>query len=185
VNPVLGTPFAARAISRVYAYLWTVVLHGIVAWVALTRRPRFMIASMIAWPLCGLVMAGLFLSAGPAFYGHVAPGPDPYAELVAFHRAAGSSAAHWQAYLWDIHTSGVLALGAGISAMPSMHLTAATLCACATWAQGRAWRIAGVGFVALMLVGSVSTAWHYAVDGYAGIVMALAIWWISSHVSRY
>jgi membrane-associated phospholipid phosphatase len=138
---------------------------------------------MIAWPLCGLVMAGRLLSAGPAFYAHVARGPDPFAELVAFHRAIGSSAAYWQSYLWDVQTSRAMALGAGISAMPSMHLTAATLCACAVWGQGRGWRIAGVAFVAVMLIGSVYTGWHYAVDGYVGIIAALGIWWLSSRLA--
>jgi hypothetical protein len=182
LHPWFGTPVVARALSTAYAYGWTIALHACVAWVAITRRPRLLVASMIAWPLCGLVLARWFLSAGPAFYAQVAPGPNPYRELVTFHWSIQSSAAFWQAYLWEVHAMRLPVLGAGISAMPSMHLTAGTLCLCAIWGQGRWWRVTGLTFLLVMLVGSIHTGWHYAVDSYVGIVCALVFWWITCRV---
>ena len=31
----------------------------------------------------------------------------------------------------------------------------------------------------MVLLGSVLLAWHYAVDGYAGAMIALACWWLA------
>ena len=35
---------------------------------------------------------------------------------------------------------------------------------------------------AVILVGSVHLGWHYAVDGYAGIVMAMVAWWLAGPI---
>jgi hypothetical protein len=40
-------------------------------------------------------------------------------------------------------------------------------------------RVAGIlgwGYLALILVGSVHLAWHYAIDGYVSILAVLLIW---------
>ena len=66
--------------------------------------------------------------------------------------------------------------------MPSMHLVMATLYACAVWSCGRRWRIAGITFVAVMELGSVHSGWHYALNGYVGIVAALGIWWATGRI---
>ena len=49
-------------------------------------------------------------------------------------------------------------------------------------------RAAGIGltiFAALILVGSVHLAWHYAVDSYAGVLIGLLSWWIAGHLARW
>ena len=38
-------------------------------------------------------------------------------------------------------------------------------------------------YAGIMLVGSVHLAWHYAIDGIAGIALALALWHVSRLVS--
>jgi membrane-associated phospholipid phosphatase len=39
-------------------------------------------------------------------------------------------------------------------------------------------------FAAIIAVGSVLLAWHYAVDGYAGAAIALACWWLAGRLAR-
>ena len=36
---------------------------------------------------------------------------------------------------------------------------------------------------AIILIGSVHLAWHYAVDGYAGILLAAAFWLIAGAIA--
>jgi len=65
-----------------------------------------------------------------------------------------------------------------------MHIAAALLFALAGWQLNRKLGIALFIFVSLILLGSVHLAWHYAIDGYAGIAIALIAWWVSGIVAR-
>ena len=75
----------------------------------------------------------------------------------------------WTGYAND----GVLA---GISAMPSMHVATSVLMAlyAGTHARWAGWVMAV--FALLILLGSVQLGWHYAVDGYAGALIAWGAW---------
>ena len=42
-----------------------------------------------------------------------------------------------------------------------------------------------VAFTAVILLGSVHLAWHYAIDGYAGVVVALAAWFVAGRLARW
>jgi hypothetical protein len=81
-----------------------------------------------------------------------------------------------QDMLWQGFETAVVERGHGISAMPSMHVSAAFLF---VLIGRRANRVAALGFAAfalLILVGSVHLGWHYAIDGYASIPATWAIW---------
>ncbi|MCZ6764391.1 MAG: PAP2 family protein, partial [Alphaproteobacteria bacterium] len=39
-------------------------------------------------------------------------------------------------------------------------------------------------YAAAIMIGSVHLAWHYAIDGYLGALMAWGIWWLSGHLVR-
>ncbi|TIW00845.1 MAG: hypothetical protein E5V77_09165, partial [Mesorhizobium sp.] len=67
-------------------------------------------------------------------------------------------------------------LGSGISAFPSVHVAVATLNAIYLWRFGRVLRWVGLIFLLCIQLGSVHLAWHYAVDGYASMLLTLAIW---------
>ncbi|WP_352458864.1 MULTISPECIES: phosphatase PAP2 family protein [unclassified Mesorhizobium] len=44
--------------------------------------------------------------------------------------------------------------------------------------------VLGWTFAALILYGSVFTGWHYAVDGYASIIVVSVIWWATGRLVR-
>ncbi|MGD9665727.1 MAG: phosphatase PAP2 family protein, partial [Novosphingobium sp.] len=74
--------------------------------------------------------------------------------------------------------------GRGISAMPSMHVSIAVLFALVTYRISRPLCIAASVFAALIMLGSVHLAYHYAVDGYVAIIATLAIWVLAGWIER-
>lgn len=73
----------------------------------------------------------------------------------------------------------------GISAFPSIHVQYAATCTMLGFAANRALGRVFALFTAIMLVGSVHLAWHYAIDGIAGIALAIVIWRVSALISRW
>jgi TRAP-type C4-dicarboxylate transport system permease small subunit len=84
--------------------------------------------------------------------------------------------------LWNNYVSGGTTIGAGISAMPSMHVAGAMLFALLGWRTHRLLGILLSVNVALILVATVHLAWHYALDGYIAVLGTLAIWWATGAV---
>jgi hypothetical protein len=139
-------------------------------------RNRYLISYMLVWVIVGNVLAGLFLSAGPAFYGLVTGDTSRFGEQLAFLAASGDgahSAARVQAYLWSFYAGGSGGLGSGISAFPSMHVGLVTLNALFVFEASRKWGLVAFAYVGIVLVSSVYLAWHYAIDGYAAIFVTL------------
>ena len=82
-----------------------------------------------------------------------------------------------QDILWAAYERGDLAgFGKGISAMPSLHVTIATLNALVIWRHSRRLGIAAAIYAALVALASVHLGWHYAVDTYVGAAAAIVIW---------
>jgi membrane-associated phospholipid phosphatase len=79
--------------------------------------------------------------------------------------------------LWEAKLHGTWLPFGGISAMPSIHLAMATLFALLAFSVRRWLGIVFIGYVLVIQIGSVILGWHYAVDGYAGILLALLIWY--------
>ena len=63
----------------------------------------------------------------------------------------------------------------GVAALPSLHVGVLALFAIAT-ARWRAVSVFLWALVAVTFVGSIALGWHYAVDGYAGALIALVSW---------
>ncbi len=183
LQPVFGSSTATVVLDKLY-YLWFIAILVVIAWQAwrADRRARmhFLLAYSWSWVFIGTIMAIALSSAGPCYYGRIVPGPDPYAPLMTFlYRVdAGTPllALRVQEWLWD----GYLGLGyfQGISAMPSMHVALPVLFALGSLKVGR-WLTASFAlYTVAILLGSVHLGWHYAVDGYVAIVVALAMWWV-------
>jgi len=192
LQPVLGHWPVTFMVNVLYN-LWFVVMFGVWlhnAFMAApgARRTRFFLAFMLLWMIGGGLLAVAFSSAGPCFYGagHLGLAPDPYAPLMAYLREADRIVPIWaldvQAGLWTLHEAG--SAEASISAMPSMHNGSALLFALASAGWPRLIRSFLWAYVAVIFVGSIHLAYHYAVDGYLAWALTLALWWAAGHIAR-
>jgi hypothetical protein len=151
-------------------------------------RTRFFLSFFAVWILVGSLLAIVFSSAGPCFYGRLGFTPDPYADLMTYLRGVNETYAIWaiplQDELWQGYTDPSLVIK-GISAMPSMHNGSALLFALAGYQVSRfAGHLLGAHTV-LIFIGSVHLGWHYAVDSYLAWALTLVIWFAMAPVARW
>lgn len=175
-----GLSLALPFIELNYSLLWSVFCFGgLFFTVATARSPlmrmRYILMFMIVWIVCGNVLAGFFLSAGPVYYGAVTGDSERFAHIGAFLSAGSepSSAAMFQSYLWTLYERGEAGFGSGISAFPSVHVALATMNALFLGERARWLGLLGAFYVAVILASSVLLGWHYAVDGYVSIAVVL------------
>lgn len=185
--PLFQYPLVTFVINFIYN-AWFFMLMGYYLWQGFrdrdtALRQQFFIAYFMCWALGTSLFGTIFSSAGPCFYGRLLPGADPYAGLMAYLNATNAIYPIWaigtQDMLWDSYVTSEGAIS-GISAMPSMHVGTSViffLCARASGIRWLSW-LAG-SFAVMILLGSVLLAWHYAVDGYAGALIALFCWWLA------
>jgi len=181
----IDSPPLTRVLEFIYAF-WGVLLVAVPFSVALRhpkcpKRTQFLVSFLLVMVLMGNVMAGLFMSAGPFWLQFSDHHHDGYRRLFEYlQRADGDgafSAVTYQHYLWLAHQNRAGSwFGTGISAFPSIHVAVATLYVLFGWQFGRLARIGSSLFLLAIMVGSVHLGWHYAFDGYAGIVGAAAIY---------
>jgi hypothetical protein len=135
-------------------------------------RRRFMLSCVFLWGLGSWIYVSL-PALGPVFYV-----PELWRELGALlPKATAMQAALWQNYQTILagRESGILREFKpiyAIAAMPSLHVAGHALFAFWSWRQARpvAWIfVVGTG---LTFLGSLVTGWHYALDGYAGLLLA-------------
>lgn len=185
LQPLLGYPYVTSAINAVY-HFWFFLAYGVAFWqIVSTDRPRlrmrYLLTFVLAWAIIGNVAAMLLSSAGPVYYGRVTGLPDPFAPLMSYlHQAstvAPVPALGVQDMLWRLYESHGIAVGGGISAMPSLHVAIAVSFVLLARAIDRRLAIAFAVFATLILIGSVHLGWHYAIDGYAAIIGICALWW--------
>lgn len=148
-------------------------------------RMQFLIAFIFTWAFGGNLLATMFSSAGPVYYELLDLG-TVYAGLMDRlhqHAATGAlSVVDTQALLWRIH--GVPNGLNGISAFPSMHVASTVLMTFFAFGISRLTGIIAMIFTLSIMIGSVLLAWHYAVDGYAGALIAAASWKASGWLIR-
>lgn len=193
----LGQPWITATLDYVY-FLWFAVVHLTFYWQLFSRRRpelrlQFIMAFVGCWGLLGSVVAVAFSSAGPAFFGDLLGRPTPFDGLMAYldHvRQSGYQlkALMEQSILWQSYVTRNNLPFAGISAMPSIHVSLAVLMALFGWRVSRLAGILYTTFAVLVFLGSVLLAFHYAIDGYAGAALTLAVWsacgWLARRVYR-
>jgi len=171
-------------LSLVYGGAWHVLVFGLTALVAVSRshdyvRKQFLLATLMCWVLVGNILAATFYSGGPSFY-DLFTGDSTRFSVLAKSIPAVTLAE--QSYLRDFFRAGEIGIGSGISAFPSMHVTAATLIALLMGSMNRRLSWLGIAFVALIEIGSVRLGWHYAIDGYVGVCSAAVAWWAAGRI---
>lgn len=142
-------------------------------------RVRFIVCNMLVLVVVGNLFAGLFLSAGPAYYGVITGDHARFADLLKFLAIDLDSAdvsRTYHSYLWALYNSGKSDLGSGISAFPSVHVALATTMAIFAWEYRRWLGIAATAYATVILLSAVLLGWHYAIDGYASIILAVCIY---------
>jgi hypothetical protein len=170
-----GTAFV-WFMDRLYV-TWYLVKAPVLAVFILTRdralHARFFSAYFLVWILGGL-SAVLLPSLGPVYL-H----PEWFAELEMpiARLLQGELWSHYEQLLAAPEQYQVM-IYQGIAAFPSVHVAAVALFTiflhrvhpALGWMMG--------GYAALILVGSVLLGWHYAIDGWFGILLAWALAWL-------
>jgi hypothetical protein len=173
-----------RFIELVYAF-WGVLLVLLPLVVYLVseewrHRAHYLISYMLVFVLLGNLAAAAFMSAGPFAFQYSGAAHSDFSPLLHYldhgDPARSFSAVLFQRYLWLSYVNRTSGLGSAISAFPSVHVAMAMLYLMYAWRFGRMARLLSVAFFLLVLIGSIHLAWHYALDGYAGILGAVAIY---------
>ncbi len=179
-------PTVRTIIELNYNMFWHLICFGSLFFVATSPRAdrvraHYLAMFLFVWIVLGNVLAALFLSAGPAFYGGVTGYEARYAEMLAFLAQSDgvSSAARFQGHLWELYQRGQPGIGGGISAFPSVHVGLITMNACFLAAYSRWLGAVAFVYVGFVLASSVYLGWHYAVDGYASIIIVTLSYYLS------
>lgn len=184
MQPVMGHPLVTAALALAY-HLWALFLYPGCIYFALypgvdpSIRRRFFLSYALCWSLVGGAIAVGFASVGPVFAGPLL-GIDTFAPQMAYLHAANAQVPVMTVPVQDMllarFTAADGSFGSGISAMPSMHVAIASLFWLALReVSPRAGRLFGL-FFAVIWIGSVHLAYHYAVDGLVSLLAVWAIW---------
>lgn len=183
LQPALGFPVVTFLMSTLYQ-LWILLIYMGTIHIALhvgdrDIRLRYFTSFFAIWVVNGVGLAIMFASVGPCFAATMLDNHHFADQMDYLHRAN----AQWpilslevQQQLIEWHSSGSAELGRGISAMPSMHVSLAFLFFLAARRISRAMGIFFGLYAAVILLGSVHLAYHYAVDGYVSVATTLILW---------
>lgn len=184
-------PTGTMLIDRAYM-LWFPIMMLYIGWFCFSRNQalqlRGLLTFLLCWAVLGNFVALAMSSVGPCFYERFYH--DPQFEPL-MDRLRAIDADHqlfvFGAINFLVASIGKNQFGAGISAMPSLHVAIAFLCFLVAWEYGRHWwaKLLGFLFFAFILVGSVHLGWHYAVDGIVSIVVTGLIWWGTGRFVRW
>lgn len=191
LQPLVGRPALTRTIDVLYI-LWLPLNAGVIVWQGWSNhrelRARFFLSYALVYLLLGTALATAFSTAGPCYYGAVTGHPSPYTPLMDYLARLATEqpiiALRVQETLWRNYAQQLGMPFVGISAMPSVHVAVAVLFAVLGW-RTAAW----LGWVftlyaLVVLTGSVHLGWHYAVDGYASILLVPLIWMAAGRMIR-
>jgi hypothetical protein len=184
IRPWFGHRQVTQIIEFIYSPIWLSCLLIFVLYFCFTtadlqHRRRVLLSFILVWIINGAVLAGLFMSGGPVYYGAITHDYARYAGLVrylSFDHALPFSATAEQNMLWQLHVSGAPNVGAGISAFPSLHVSMILLCCLAAWRVNRWCLYALIGLSAVIVSGAVHLGWHYAVGTYVDFLLVPIIW---------
>ncbi len=182
--PFVGNPYATTVLNGAY-HLWFVLIY-VTLFVACydKRDPKrgmvYLVAFALTFIIGGNLLATLLSSVGPVYYEHFGFG-DTFApqmqNLNDMHNVSPVWALELQEKLLIAFYHGEII--AGISAMPSMHVAASVIMSLFAFTYSRWLGWLFTIFAVMTVLGSIHLAWHYAVDGYLAIAVALFCWWLA------
>jgi len=190
-HALFDDPIETKVIDGVYGAWLPVMLVSYAAAAAMPlhslARMTYVIAFFLNWAIVGSLFAIVFSSAGPVYMEPLFGDPTfaPLMERLARQDGLWEIfALNLQGILWKGYTQPEAPFY-GISAFPSMHLCIATTITLFGFGFHRwiGWGLAL--FTGIILIGSVHLGWHYAIDGIAGIILALVLWQVSQRFARW
>ena len=194
-HALLGSPEATLLIDRFYHGWFAPMAVGIVlcAWLPVATfrlRTQYLFSYLGVWVGIGSILGFLLPSAGPCFYSRLV-GPSPsfdalLSSLAQVQAVTGSSVTSLkiQDWLMQAHDARTLVVGAGISAMPSVHNALAMLFALAAFRINRSLGWLFALYAVLIWIGSIHLGWHYAVDGIVADALTYGIWGLSGRLAE-
>jgi len=191
----LGSPTATWLVDRAYHAWFLPMSIGVLlcAWLPASTfrlRNQYLLSYIAIWIGIGSILAFLLPSAGPCYYENFAGSYPSFAELnarlAAAQEAVGAklTALSNQAGLLRLFDGDTLAVGAGISAMPSVHNGLAVLFAIAAFGVNRWLGRIFAAYAVLIWIGSIHLGWHYALDGIVAAGLTYGIWRAAGWVTR-
>jgi hypothetical protein len=181
VLPFLGGSFVLSFFIGLYNS-WMFLMYMVLLIACFMRpdsqvRMQYFFAVILTWAVGGTLIATLFSSAGPVYYGNLGLG-DTYDALLRHldqrDETSFVTVTEAQDMLWSFYAAENSL--SGISAFPSMHVASSVLMALFAFNWTRLAGYLMSTFAFFIMIGSVLLAWHYAVDGYAGLVIAYLSW---------
>ena len=195
-HALFGSPQATSLIDHGYHGWFVPMSVGLLACAWMPRstyrlRTQYMLSYIGVWIGIGSILAFLLPAAGPCFYGQFA-GNDPGLEallprLGQIQAELGTplNALYNQQMLLQLHGADALAVGGGISAMPSVHISLAVLFACAAFGIDRRAGWAMSAYAAMIWIGSIHLGWHYALDGLVAAPLTVGLWVLCGRVADW
>ncbi|WP_254444851.1 phosphatase PAP2 family protein [Ruegeria atlantica] len=187
--PAFGYPFVTTVINVAY-HVWFVLIYVLTFVAAYDRREPergmvYLVAFALTFIIGGNVLATLFSSVGPVYYQAFGFG-GTYVEQLRNLEMLDQISPVWaldvhEILLNNFSTEGVVR---GISAMPSMHVASSVLMALYAFRFSRWLGWIFTIFAVVIQIGSVHLAWHYAIDGYLGTLVALVCWYLAQFLTK-
>jgi membrane-associated phospholipid phosphatase len=186
LQKIAGYDIVRTVVEWNYNVLWFLICFGALFYVATSPmathiRSRYLACFCAIWVLIGNIFAGVFLSAGPAFYGLVTGDAARFGtqlDFLALGASSPNSAASYQNYLWTLYERGEAGFASGISAFPSVHVALIMLNALFLYEHNRRLGMVAFAYVLFVAASSVYLAWHYAIDGYASMAITAGIYFV-------
>jgi hypothetical protein len=197
-HAVLPSPWATQAIDLCYHGWFLPMVVGVALCSFAPARSqlswRYLTSYLLLWTVQGSLIAYLLPAAGPALHAAMTRGPSRFHALTAVlagqnaylraHGAPGLYSVNYQHGLIALFRTPIIAVGGGISAMPSLHNGMAVLFACASWSLRRWLGALFTAYALLIWFGSVHLGWHYALDGIVACVLTVATWQGVGYIPR-
>jgi hypothetical protein len=189
LQPALGYPIITSVLSVLY-HAWFLIVYPGSLFILLypgadNIRRRYFLSFVMIWLVIGFALAIGFSSVGPCFVEPIL-GDSSFSAQMAYLNAANAQypvmVLDVQAMLLQTYQAQGPGHGAGISAMPSMHVAMAFLFYLAMRHISRRAGWAALAFCMLIWIASIHLAYHYALDGAVAVAATLVLWFAAKAV---